>query len=173
MSHKPPTIVLKLEDDGRYSGSVPEWPGCFGEGDSAELAIAHMMRVAESWVEACQQQGQDISTVPAPCSGCTDKDETIKEQREYIHGADLLIADLNDGGIGLEARIENLRAWVSALMEERDTLQDRVEALERELLRQQGETTSETCRHTGVQSCHVCEDLDCGDNTNTSLKEHS
>lgn len=60
---EPYSRVLIPEEDGTYSADILEFPGCFAEGRTPEEAYANLEKVAESWIEAVLEQGQEI---PAP-----------------------------------------------------------------------------------------------------------
>jgi len=52
--------VLTPEESGGYSAEMLEFPGCFAEGETADEAVHNLEEVAESWIEAAQDQGIDI-----------------------------------------------------------------------------------------------------------------
>jgi predicted RNase H-like HicB family nuclease len=52
--------ILIPEEDGGFSAEMLEFPGCFAEGETADQAIHNLDEVAESWIEAAQEQGLDI-----------------------------------------------------------------------------------------------------------------
>jgi predicted RNase H-like HicB family nuclease len=60
---EPYSRVLIPEEDGTYSADILEFPGCFAEGRTPDEAYANLEKVAESWIEAALEQGQEI---PAP-----------------------------------------------------------------------------------------------------------
>ena len=60
---EPYSRVLVPEIDGTYSADILEFPGCFAEGRTPDEAYANLEKVAESWIEAALEQGQEI---PAP-----------------------------------------------------------------------------------------------------------
>lgn len=60
---EPYSRVLVPESDGTYSADILEFPGCFAEGKTPNEAYANLERIAESWIEAALEQGQEI---PAP-----------------------------------------------------------------------------------------------------------
>lgn len=57
---RPYSRVLTPEEDGGFSGSVLEFPGCFAQGDTAADAYANLESAAESWVEAAFEQQIEI-----------------------------------------------------------------------------------------------------------------
>lgn len=61
---KPFHYVVVPQEDGRCSGLVLEFPGCFAEGDSAEECMTNLRRSAESWLQACTD-AQLMSLTPA------------------------------------------------------------------------------------------------------------
>jgi len=48
--------------DGTYFAEIPEFRGCFAEGQTPNEAYTNLEKVAESWIEAAQDQGQEIPT---------------------------------------------------------------------------------------------------------------
>jgi predicted RNase H-like HicB family nuclease len=45
-------IVIRREEDGRYSVAVPALPGCYTCGDSLAEARANIREAAEGWLDA-------------------------------------------------------------------------------------------------------------------------
>ncbi|MFH1596420.1 MAG: type II toxin-antitoxin system HicB family antitoxin [Pseudomonadota bacterium] len=60
---EPYSRVLVPESDGTYSADILEFPGCFAEGQTPNEAYANLEKIAESWIEAALEQGQEI---PSP-----------------------------------------------------------------------------------------------------------
>ena len=58
-------VVLELEEDGRYSASAPDLPGCFTWGATREEAAERMREAIELWIESAKADGESI---PAPGS---------------------------------------------------------------------------------------------------------
>lgn len=58
-------IVLELEEDGRYSVSAPDLPGCLSWGSTREEAAEHVREAIELWIESAKADGEPI---PAPGS---------------------------------------------------------------------------------------------------------
>lgn len=56
----PYSRVLTPEEDGGFSASVLEFPGCFAQGNSAAEAYANLEGAAESWLEAAFEQQIEI-----------------------------------------------------------------------------------------------------------------
>ncbi len=53
--------VLVPESDGNaYSAQILEFPGCFSYGDTPEEAYKNLEEVAECWIEAAIEEGQQI-----------------------------------------------------------------------------------------------------------------
>lgn len=57
---KPYSRILIPEENGAYSAEILEFPGCFASGESANDAIEKLEINAVSWLEACEELGQDI-----------------------------------------------------------------------------------------------------------------
>ena len=56
----PYTRLFTREEDGRYSTSVLELPGCFSSGDTPEDAMAMLDEAIEMWVGVEMERGHDI-----------------------------------------------------------------------------------------------------------------
>ena len=56
----PYSRVLTREEDGGYSASVLELPGCYSGGDTATEAMEMLDEAIELWVEAELEDGHDI-----------------------------------------------------------------------------------------------------------------
>lgn len=54
------TIILQLEDEGRYSVTVPALPGCFTEGDNREQAVQNAHEAISLYIEGLLEEGQPI-----------------------------------------------------------------------------------------------------------------
>jgi predicted RNase H-like HicB family nuclease len=59
-------IVLELEEDGRYSVSAPDLPGCVSWGEDRTQAIDHIREAIELWIESAKADGE-----PVPVPGST------------------------------------------------------------------------------------------------------
>ena len=64
---KPYARILIPDDDGTYTAEILEFPGCYGEGETAADAIDDLEQAAASWIEGAIKQGQEI---PAPLDSC-------------------------------------------------------------------------------------------------------
>ncbi len=56
---KPYTRIL-IPCDGSYSAEILEFPGCFAEGETPDIAIKNLEESAETWIELSLKQGLDI-----------------------------------------------------------------------------------------------------------------
>jgi predicted RNase H-like HicB family nuclease len=57
-------IVIPVENGG-YHAEILEFMGCYAQGESPEEAYKNLEEVAETWIEACLDRGQEI---PEPSS---------------------------------------------------------------------------------------------------------
>ncbi|MFC4486951.1 type II toxin-antitoxin system HicB family antitoxin [Tepidiphilus baoligensis] len=57
---------LPEEDGGGWLAVFPDLPGCIGDGETPEEAIADGYRAAQAWLEAAEEYGDPI---PSPSSG--------------------------------------------------------------------------------------------------------
>ena len=60
---KPYARRLTPDEDGGFTATIQEFPGCIADGDDAAMALKNLDRVAESWIEAALELGQ---TIPEP-----------------------------------------------------------------------------------------------------------
>jgi len=74
-------IVIPVEPSG-FHAEILEFPGCFTQGESVEEAYAKLEKAAESWVEACLSQGQEI---PEPSSNLTFSGRIVLRLPRSIH----------------------------------------------------------------------------------------
>jgi predicted RNase H-like HicB family nuclease len=75
---KPYVRLLIPEEDGWFSGSIPEFPGCFAEEKGAKKTAWRLERVAESWLVAMLDGGkEDLIREPLECSRGERKEGTV------------------------------------------------------------------------------------------------
>jgi antitoxin HicB len=56
---------LSLADGGGWLATVPALPGCMGDGDSREAAMADVQNAIAEWQDAAHQLGRDV---PSPAT---------------------------------------------------------------------------------------------------------
>ena len=54
---------LTEDEGGGFLGEIPDLPGCMGDGETPEEAIADVRLAAVEWIDACEKHGR---TVPPP-----------------------------------------------------------------------------------------------------------
>lgn len=56
---------LSEEDGGGYIGTVPDLPGCMGDGETPEAALADTLSAINGWLETdrLRQMGDDLSAL--------------------------------------------------------------------------------------------------------------
>jgi antitoxin HicB len=54
-------VLLRSEDVGGYSISVPALPGCHSQGETVAEALANIREAAELWLEVAGQQAMTSS----------------------------------------------------------------------------------------------------------------
>ena len=64
-------VIIRREEDGRYSVAMPAFPGCYSAGDSLEEARANIREAAEGWLDANNRRN--------PFEGCAPAAEHIEE----------------------------------------------------------------------------------------------
>ena len=57
---RPYSRVLVPDPDGGFSATVLEWPGCYGEGETAEEAMASLEESMVVWVSVMLEDGRPI-----------------------------------------------------------------------------------------------------------------
>jgi antitoxin HicB len=57
---RPYARVLVPAADGRFSSSLPAFPGCFSQGDSVAEAYANLEIAATNWLVSCLEHGLKI-----------------------------------------------------------------------------------------------------------------
>jgi predicted RNase H-like HicB family nuclease len=53
-------ILVPDPESGIVTATIPEFPGCIAEGDSASKALVNLERVAQSWVQSLLSRGVNI-----------------------------------------------------------------------------------------------------------------
>ena len=51
------TVLLEPQADGGYVVSVPALPGCIGQGDTREEALADIREAISLYIEDCRESG--------------------------------------------------------------------------------------------------------------------
>ncbi|MBI3466359.1 MAG: type II toxin-antitoxin system HicB family antitoxin [Planctomycetes bacterium] len=54
------TVILHEAEEGGYWVEVPNLPGCFSQGESADEALANARKAIRSHVEALREDGQPV-----------------------------------------------------------------------------------------------------------------
>jgi predicted RNase H-like HicB family nuclease len=88
---KPYMRVLVPEEVGGFSASIPEFPGCFAEGETIEETYAKLEKVALSWIEAAIKLKREI---PKPLSN-TSGHFVLRIPRS-LHRNARLLAELDE-----------------------------------------------------------------------------
>lgn len=91
--NKPYGRILIPDDDGTYTAEILEFPGCYGEGDTAADAINDLEQAAASWIEAAIKQGQGI---PAPLDSCEYSGKINLRLPKSIHKQAVRFAERDD-----------------------------------------------------------------------------
>ena len=53
-------VVLTLEEDGRYSVTVPALPGCVSQGETREESVAMIREAIELYLEFLEAHGDPV-----------------------------------------------------------------------------------------------------------------
>lgn len=70
-----------MEPNG-FHAEIPEFPGCFAQGNTLEEAYSNLEKAAESWIETCLSQGQEV---PEPFSSLTYSGRIVLRLPRSIH----------------------------------------------------------------------------------------
>jgi antitoxin HicB len=62
---QPYARIVIPDESGGFHAEILEFPGCYSQGENLEEAYRNLETTAESWIEACLEQGQEI---PEPSS---------------------------------------------------------------------------------------------------------
>jgi antitoxin HicB len=54
-------VLVRFEDVGGYSVSVPALPGCHSQGETLDGTLANIREAAELWLEVSAQNAQEES----------------------------------------------------------------------------------------------------------------
>ena len=92
----PYTRLLTREEDGGYSASVLELPGCFSGGDTASEAMENLDEAMSMWIEATLADGEDI---PPPSRAVEYSGRLTLRLLPSIHERAALLAQ--QGGVSL------------------------------------------------------------------------
>jgi len=52
--------IFYSEEDGGYIADIPDLSCCSAFGESAEVALAEVLRAKEAWIEAAKAEGKPI-----------------------------------------------------------------------------------------------------------------
>jgi predicted RNase H-like HicB family nuclease len=77
-------------DSTSYHAEILEFPGCFAQGDTPADAYANLEKAAESWIDTCLSQGQQI---PEPSSNVTYSGNIALRLPRSIHRQAARFAD--------------------------------------------------------------------------------
>ena len=114
---QPYARVLIPEPEGGFSAEILEFPGCFSQGETPNEAIASLEEVAEAWLEAALEQGQEI---PSPSASHSYSGRFALRMPRDIHR--MAAAKAARDGVSLNAcLVTAIAAWVGA-----DNLYERI-----------------------------------------------
>lgn len=57
-----PIVIKLLEDDdgGGFMATVPDLPGCMGDGETEAEALANAQSALEEWIDAATDEGREM-----------------------------------------------------------------------------------------------------------------
>jgi predicted RNase H-like HicB family nuclease len=77
-----PYARIVIPEDRGFHAEILEFPGCFAQGETLEEAYANLESAAESWIDACLSQGQEV---PGPSSTLTYSGRIVLRLPRGIH----------------------------------------------------------------------------------------
>ncbi|WP_417240603.1 type II toxin-antitoxin system HicB family antitoxin [Celeribacter halophilus] len=96
---------LSVEDGGGFVAYVPDLPGCMGDGDTAESAIADAYNAAEAWIETANELGREI---PAPGTAAVKAREREQSMIKALQAALDMQNNIDERITDLEYKIQHL-----------------------------------------------------------------
>ena len=109
--------ILIPEPEGGFFAEILEFPGCVTEGETPDEAFHNLESVAESWIESCLEQGQDI---PPPSANHRFSGKIALRLPRDLHRLATYKAQ-RDGVSVNQVLVTAIAAWVGA-----DNLVDRL-----------------------------------------------
>jgi predicted RNase H-like HicB family nuclease len=109
--------ILIPETEGGFFAEILEFPGCVTEGETPDEAFHNLESVAESWIESCIEQGQDI---PPPSANHRFSGKIALRLPRDLHRLATYKAQ-RDGVSVNQVLVTAIAAWVGA-----DNLVDRL-----------------------------------------------
>jgi predicted RNase H-like HicB family nuclease len=79
---RPYARVLIPETDGQYTAEIMEFPGCVAFGSDAAEALKNLEEVAQDWISAAIEQGQNI---PAPLESAEFSGKLVLRMPTGLH----------------------------------------------------------------------------------------
>jgi predicted RNase H-like HicB family nuclease len=52
--------IFYSEEDGGYIGDIPDLPHCSAFGETAEQALAEVLKAKSAWIEAAKAEGRPV-----------------------------------------------------------------------------------------------------------------
>ena len=71
-------VLIVPEEDGGYSTSVPDLPGCFSQGETIKSAYFNTCEAISNWVTAQEEKGEKV---PLPAKVTPKEGEKRKCQQ--------------------------------------------------------------------------------------------
>ena len=92
---------LSPADGGGWLGSVPALPGCTGDGDTPEAALADAEMAIAEWLDAAKQAGRNVPGPAAPGQWRQRVPRSLHEKLKIIAARE---------GVSLNAYVANVLA---------------------------------------------------------------
>jgi predicted RNase H-like HicB family nuclease len=109
--------ILIPEPEGGFFAEILEFPGCVAEGETPDEAFHNLESIAESWIESCIEQGQDI---PPPSANHRFSGKIALRLPRDLHRLATYKAQ-RDGVSVNQILVTAIAAWIGA-----DNLMDRI-----------------------------------------------
>ncbi len=130
--------ILIPEPEGGFFAEILEFPGCIAEGETPDEAFHNLESVAESWIESCLEQGQEI---PPPSANHAYSGKIALRLPRDLHQLAARKAQ-RDGVSVNQILVTAIAAWVGA-----DNLFERIaRKIEMTVIQNSYSHASRTCR---------------------------
>ncbi|MGD1028005.1 type II toxin-antitoxin system HicB family antitoxin [Candidatus Binatus soli] len=102
--------ILIPAEEGGFTAEILEFPGCFAEGETPDEAFRNLESVAEEWIEATLEQGQEI---PPPSASHPYAGRIALRLSRDLHR--LAVRKAERDGISLnQSLVTAIATWVGA-----------------------------------------------------------
>lgn len=90
LREKPYARIVVPESDGSFTAEIVEFPGCVASGNTAAEALSNVEEVAQDWISAALEQGQEI---PEPLEQSRYSGKLVVRMPKGLHKRSALAAE--------------------------------------------------------------------------------